>query len=109
MIKSTTPEFAIEYFGTPDELRTQINFILDDWQKCFRGQIKAELDNLEEIDDPSNHFGDMNQRIYFNNQRILYSVNSSYPEEIKFHFGLIKKICSNADCKFLGNPDLLEE
>ncbi len=109
MIKTTTPDFAIEYFGTPDELRTQLNFILDDWAECFKGQIKSDLENLENIYDPSNHFGDMHQRIYFNDKRILYRVNSSNPKEIKFHFGLIKKICSNADGKFLGNPNLLEE
>jgi len=104
MRKEIISDFAVEYFGTPNELRTQISFILDDWQECFRGQIQTDLKNIEEIYDPSNHFGDRYQRIYFNNQRILYRVNSSYPEEIKFHFGLIKKICENADSKFLGNP-----
>lgn len=109
MIKEVTPEFAIEYFGTPDELKTQINFILDDWAECFRSQISKDIQNLEDISDPSNHFGDFYQRVYFNNKRVLYRVNSSDLKEIKFHFGLIKKICSNADCKFLGNPGLLEE
>lgn len=102
MRKEVTPDFAIEYFGTPDELKIQLDFILDDWADCFKKQIKQDLQNLEEIYDPSNHLGDASQRIYFNNQRIFYRVNSSYPEKIKFQFGLIKKICENADCKFMG-------
>ena len=103
MIKEIDEKYGIiKYLGKSDELKEQINFILEDWPEVFRRQNACEIDRLDEVSGGSNSFGDMHQRIYYNNKELLYRVNTSSPNAIKFHFGLIKKICENADSKFLG-------
>lgn len=90
----------ITYFGTPSELKEQLNYILERWPEVFKRQTSGDIKNLEEITDPFNNLRDMYQIIYFNNTRIIYIVNpSSSSEDKEFNFNLIAEICRNADYK----------
>jgi hypothetical protein len=110
MIRETEEKYwRVKYTGIPTELKEQLKFILEDWPEVFRQQYNCDIENLEDISDESNYLDYSSQRIYFNKERILYGVGSSEIITANSHFDLIKKICSNADCKFLGKPDLLEE
>ncbi len=94
--------YYVIYQGKIDELKNQLNYLIELWRPNWKNQIIEDVSKLEKINIFENkEISDMYQRIYYSNEKIFYRVNSSNRFIQKWVFPIMKKISKKADEKFI--------
>lgn len=93
----------ITYEGDLEELKLQLSFLFDELIPHWKiSGLEKDVKNFEKISEDCNNYSDMYERIYYNNKRIIYMINSSNNFQKNVIFPVIKERCKKADKNFLA-------